>query len=139
MPKASKAGSRYKIGTKTFGSRLMITPTGVLLLRLLVMVMVMTMMMTTTMMTMPLSLLSSSAAAAAVVMEDEDDEQQRRYLPLTAAVRSSCSKAEAIRSISALLNPSLPASLRHPETASPTSRASARASFAVNSKYAATS
>ena len=121
LTKCLKAGSRYKIGTKILGSPLMIT---LLVLLLLVM-------------TMPLSTL---AAAVAVVMEDEDDEQQRRrYLPLTAAVRSSCSKAEAMRSISALLNPSLAASLRHPETASPTSRASERASFGVSSKYAATS
>ena len=104
---------------------------------LLVLVLVLVLMI----MSLSLSLSSSTAAAAVMmVMEEEDDnEQQRRYLPLTAAVKSSCSKAEAMRSVSALLNPSLPASLRHPETASPTSRASARASFAVNSKYGATS
>ena len=63
----------------------------------------------------------------------------RDHLPATAAFRSSCSKAEAMRSISALLTPKRAACLRHKATAFPASRAMARASAGLSSKYEATS
>ena len=63
----------------------------------------------------------------------QPDERRHHYLPL-ARCRSSCSKADAMRSISFLLRPWREASSRHVDTAFPTSAAMALALRASRSK-----